>query len=371
MTENLPTPAPGNSGEFLLFQTDDGRTRIEVRLEDQTLWLTQRLIADLFQVSVKTANEHLVNIYEEGELDPTATIRKFRIVQTEGNRSVSRIVDHYNLDAILAVGYRVRSARGTQFRIWATERLREYLVKGFAMDDDRLKRAGGGNYFEELLARIRDIRSSERVFWKKVLDIYATSIDYDAKAESSQLFFKTIQNKMHWAAHGHTAAEIVHARADASLPNMGLTTWDGARPRKADIAIAKNYLQPDEIEALNRIVTAYLEFAELQALNRNPMTMASWIAKLDDFLKLSDRQILTHAGKISHDAAQKKAEAEFEQYRQQQAALPQPVDEDFAKSLDELKQIEGQAKEAKKTVAGKAGPKKAPKKAKGSGGRDD
>jgi hypothetical protein len=270
MTENLSVPAPDNSGEFILYQTEDGQTRIEVRLAHETIWLPQRMIADLFQVSVKTANEHLVNIYDEGELDPSATIRKFRIVQTEGTREVSRTVDHYNLDAILAVGYRVRSLRGTQFRIWATERLREYLIKGFAMDDARLKRAGGGTYFEELLARIRDIRSSERVFWRKVLDIYATSIDYDPKADSSLLFFKTVQNKMHWAAHGHTAAEVIHLRANASPPNMGLTTWSGDYPRKTDVSIAKNYLQQDEIEALNRIVTAYLEFAELQALNRKP-----------------------------------------------------------------------------------------------------
>lgn len=371
MTENLPAPASGSSGEFLLFQTEDGRTRIEVRLEDQTLWLSQRLIADLFQVSVKTANEHLVNIYDEGELAPAATIRKFRIVQTEGSRSVTRTVDHYNLDAILAVGYRVRSARGTQFRTWATERLREYLVKGFAMDDDRLKRAGGGQYFEELLARIRDIRSSERVFWRKVLDIYATSIDYDPRAESSQLFFQTIQNKMHWAAHGHTAAEVIYARADASVKNMGLTTWAGERPRKADVSTAKNYLQAEEIEALNRIVTAYLEFAELQALNRRPMTMAGWISKLDDFLKLSDREILTHAGKISHDAAQEKAESEFTRFKQLQAALPQPVDEQFEQTMDELEQIESQAKAAKKKVTGKPATKKAAKKAKGSGGQDE
>ena len=329
-----------------------------MRLSHETIWLPQRLIADLFQVSVKTANEHLINIYNERELDPAATIRKFRIVHTEGNREVSRTVDHYHLDAILAVGYRVRSLRGTQFRIWATERLREYLIKGFAMDDARLKRAGGGNYFEELLARIRDIRSSERVFWRKVLDIYATSIDYDPKADSSLLFFKTVQNKIHWAAHGHTAAEVIHLRADASQPNMGLTTWDGDRPRKTDASIAKNYLQQDEIEALNRIVTAYLEFAELQALNRKPMSMIDWIARLDDFLKLSDREILTHAGTISHDAARAKAEAEFAAFKKQQAALPQPVDEHFAQSLDELKKIESQAKEAKKQVTGKAEPKK-------------
>ena len=372
MTENLPAPAPDDSGEFILYQTEDGQTRIDVRMAHESIWLSQRLIADLFQISVPTVNEHLKGIYDDRELDPAATLRKFRIVQTEGNREVSRTVDHYNLDAILAVGYRVRSHRGTQFRIWATERLREYLIKGFAMDDARLKRAGGGNYFEELLARIRDIRSSERVFWRKVLDIYATSIDYDPKADSSLLFFKTVQNKMHWAAHGHTAAEVVHRRADASQPTMGLTNWDGDRPRKTDVSIAKNYLQQDEIEALNRIVTAYLEFAELQALNRKPMSMVDWIAKLDDFLKLSDREILMHAGKISHDAAREKAEAEFAVFKKQQAALPQPVDEHFAQSLDQLKKIESQAKEAKKKVAGKPTPKKkAAKKPKGKNRNDD
>lgn len=233
------------SGEFILYQTEDGYTRIEVRLAHEMLWLPQRLIADLFQVSVPTVNEHLKGIFDDRELDPAATIRKFRIVQTEGNRHVSRAVDHYNLDPILAVGYRVRSHRGTQFRIWATERLREYLIRGFAMDDARLRQAEGGNCFEELPARIRDIRSSERVFWRKVLDIYSTSIDYDPKADSSLLFFKTVQNKMHWAAHGHTAAEVIHLRADASLPNMGLTTWDGDRPRRTDVSIAKNYLQQE------------------------------------------------------------------------------------------------------------------------------
>ena len=266
-------------------------------------------------------------------------------------------MDHYNLDAIIAVGYRVRSHRGTQFRIWATERLREYLVKGFTMDDARLKRAGGGNYFEELLARIRDIRSSERVFWRKVLDIYATSIDYDPAAEASQLFFKTVQNKMHWAAHGHTAAEVIHGRADASQPHMGLTSWAGDRPRKPDVGIAKNYLNADEIDALNRIVTAYLEFAELQAMNRRPMYMADWIAKLDDFLRLSDRDILTHAGKISHDEALLKAESEFDKYRQTQAALPQPVDQHFQQTLDELKKIEKQKKALPKKNARRKGRK--------------
>lgn len=358
MTGNLPTPAPDDSGEFILYQTQDGQTRIDVRMANETVWLTQRDMAELFQTTVPNINQHLATVYEEGEIDREATIKRYLIVQTEGNREVSRTVDHYNLDAILAVGYRVRSPRGTQFRIWATQRLREYLVKGFAMDDVRLKQAGGGDYFEELLARIRDIRSSERVFWRKVLDIYATSIDFDPKGETSLLFFKTVQNKMHWAAHGQTAAEVVHKRVDASLPNMGLTTFDGERPRKADMSIAKNYLQQDEIEALNRIVTAYFEFAELQALSRRPMHMADWINKLDDFLRLSDRDILTHAGKISHEAVKEKAESEFLQFKKQQAALPQPVDEHFAQSLDDLKQIEFNVKTAKKSVAGKSTPKK-------------
>jgi hypothetical protein len=372
MTETLPGPAPDDSGEFILYQTEDGQTRIDVRMADETVWLSQKAMADLFQVTVPNVSQHLKSIYEEGELRLAATVQQYLIVQTEGRRQVSRSVDHYNLDAILAVGYRVRSHRGTQFRIWATERLREYLIKGFAMDDARLKRAGGGNYFEELLARIRDIRSSERVFWRKVLDIYSTSIDYDPKADSTLLFFKTVQNKMHWATHGHTAAEVIHLRADASQPNMGLTTWDGTRPRKSDVSIAKNYLQQDEIEALNRIVTAYLEFAELQALSRKPMSMVDWIAKLEDFLKLSDREILTHAGKISHAAAQEKAEAEFVRFKAQQATLPQPVDEHFAQSLDELKKLESQAKEAKKKVTGKPAPKTKPsEKPKGKKRNDD
>ena len=339
--KQLPAEQPPE-GEFLLYQTEDGQTRIECRFSGETIWLSQSLMANLFQVTVPTINEHLKNLYHEGELQPEPTIRKFRIVRQEGNREVARQIDHYNLDAILAVGYRVRSHRGTQFRIWATERLREYLVKGFAMDDARLKAAGGGQYFEELLARIRDIRSSERVFWRKVLDIYATSIDYDPQVETSHIFFKTVQNKMHWAAHGHTAAEIVHLRADASKPAMGLTSWSGDQPRKGDASIAKNYLNQAEIEVLNRVVTAYLEFAELQALSHKPMMMADWISKLDDFLKLTDRDILNHAGKISHEQAKEKAESEYETYRQQRTALPQPVDAHLEQSLEELKRIEKQ-----------------------------
>lgn len=347
MTDSLPISKPDDSGDFLLYETNDGQTRIEVRLAEETVWLSQRLIAELFQTSIPNVNIHLKTIYEEGELLPEATIKKYLIVQKEGQREVSRQVDHYNLDAIISVGYRVKSHRGTQFRIWATERLREFLIKGFTMDDERLKRAGGGNYFDELLSRIRDIRSSERVFWRKVLDIYTTSIDYDAQNETSQLFFKTIQNKMHWAAHGQTAAEVVHRRADANQPNMGLTSWNGTKIRKADISIAKNYLTEEEINILNRTVTAYLEFAELQATNRQPMYMADWITKLDAFIQLSDRDVLEHAGTISHDSAKKKADTEYRLYKKQQAAIPQAVDEEFEKTLNELKKIEDIAKKKK------------------------
>ena len=361
MTDNLPTPDSGDSGEFILYQAEDGQTRIDVRMEQETVWLTQRDMAELFQTTPQNVTQHIAAIYEEAELTESATCKDYLQVQSEGNRQVERSRKHYNLDVIISVGYRVRSHRGTQFRIWATQRLREYLVKGFAMDDQRLKQAGGGNYFEELLARIRDIRSSERVFWRKVLDIYATSIDYDPSVEASHLFFKTVQNKMHWAAHGQTAAEVVFARVNASQPNAGLTNWPGAKPRKADISIAKNFLQPDEIEALNRIVTAYLEFAELQALNRKPMAMVDWIVKLDDFLRLSDREILNHAGRISHEDAKEKAELEFDRYRKEQATLAQPVDEHFEQSLDELKKIESQAKQASEKKLTKKVTKKKPK----------
>ncbi|MBI5395365.1 MAG: virulence RhuM family protein [Verrucomicrobia bacterium] len=247
-----------------------------------------------------------------------------------------RRLDFYNLDAIISVGYRVKSPVATRFRIWATERLKEYMVKGFTLDDERLKRRGGGKYFEELLARIRDIRSSEKVFWRKVLDIYATSIDYDPSAEASQLFFATVQNKMHWAAHGRTAAEVVHARADAGQPNLGMTHWVGTKPTKEEAAIAKNYLKAEELEALNRIVNVYLEFAELQALNRKPMYMREWIAKLDDFLGMSGRDILTHAGKISHQEALRKAEIEFDKFHARQLNEPSPVEKDFEEAIKKL-----------------------------------
>lgn len=331
--------APGKS-ELILYQTEDGKTRIEVRLQDETVWMSQLAMAELFQTTVPNINIHLNNVYEEGELSETPTIKDYLIVRQEGSRQVSRAVKHYNLDAIISVGYRVNSIRGTQFRIWATQRLREYIVKGFAMDDDRLKQAGGGNYFDELLARIRDIRSSEKVFWRKVLDIYSTSIDYDPDADLSQRFFAAVQNKMHWAAHGKTAAEIIYGRADAAKPNMGMKTWLGDKPRKTDAEIAKNYLNEKELDVLNRIVSMYLEFAELQALSRKPMYMREWIEKLDDFLKVSGRDILTHAGKVSHEKALEKANAEYEKYQKERLNEPSLVERQFLEAVKEMKQIE-------------------------------
>ncbi len=344
---NLPSP----QGQFLIYA--DGASQLQVRLEGNTVWLTQKLIAELYGVSVKTVNEHLVNIYGDAELPPEATIRSFRIVQREGIRDVSRNVEHYSLDAILAVGYRVRSARGTAFRQWATARLSELLIKGFTMDDHRLKegRTLGTDYFDELLARIRDIRSSERMFHQKILDIYATSIDYDPTAEATTLFFQTVQNKMHWAAHGHTAAEVIASRASAAKPHIGLTNWKNAPTgpvRKPDVTIAKNYLTEDELKALNLIVSAYLDFAELQATSRRPMHMRDWITKLDDFLRLSERDILTHAGNISHETARLKADSEYETFRVTQSALPQQVDQHFQDAIDEMKKIESEAKKTPK-----------------------
>ncbi len=326
-----------HNGEFLLYQTEDRQTRVEVRMVDETVWLSQKLMADLFQKDVRTINEHIQNLFTEGELTRESTIREFRIVQTEGKREVSRLVDFYNLDVIISVGYRVRSHRGTQFRIWATKRLKEYIIKGFVLDDQRLKEAGGGNYFDELLERIRDIRSSEKVFWKKILDIYATSIDYDAEAQITRDFFAQIQNKIHWAAHGRTAAEIIFDRADSQKPHMGLTTWAGNRPRVGDSAIAKNYLREEEIDVLNRIVTMYLEFAELQALERIPMYMNDWIERLDGFLKASGRDILSHPGNVSHEQALEKARAEYEKYKMLIINDPTPVEGHFLKAEKEVK----------------------------------
>ena len=337
--ELVPTPP---EGQLLIYQ--DGTLQVQVRIDGQTVWLSQRLIAELYQVTVPTVNEHLANIYAEREQDPGATIRKFRIVQIEGERRVSRLIDHYNLDVILAVGYRIRSSRGTAFRQWATARLSELLVKGFTLDDERIKagRTLGDDYFEELLERIHDIRSSERMFYQKVTDIYATSIDYDPQSEITQTFYATVQNKLHWAIHGHTAAEIIQQRACAAKPHMGLTTWKNAPTgpvRKADVTIAKNYLTRRELDELNRVVSMYLDFAEDQARRKKPMHMADWVTKLDAFLQFNERNILTHAGKISHELAQEHALREFGKYeaerRQIEATTPTS---DFDKIVDQVNQ---------------------------------
>ncbi len=331
------------NSEIILYQTEDGRTRIQCRFENETLWLTQALLADLFEIGVNTVNYHLKAIFAEGELRPEATIRYYRIVRTEGAREVAREIEHYNLDAILAVGFRVRSHRGTQFRQWAIGRLNEFLVKGFTMDDERLMNPPGKghhDYFDELLERIRNIRSSERRFYQKVLDIYATSVDYTPDAEPSQRFFATVQNKMHWATHGHTAAEVIAQRADAAKPFMGLqTTRPGGVVRKDDVSIAKNYLTEAELQVLNRIVNLYIEYAELQALERKPMTMQDWVTKLDEFLKISGRNLLDNAGKVSAESAREKAEREYARYRKLIDAQPQRVDADFEKTAKELKKL--------------------------------
>jgi hypothetical protein len=331
MSESAP------QSELVLYQTEDGTTRLETRFTGKTAWLSLNQMAEVFQRDKSVISRHIKNIFEEGELKQDSVVANF--ATTAADRKTYQ-VEYYSLDVIISVGYRVKSHRGTQFRIWATQRLREFIIKGFALDDDRLKRNGGGNYFEELLARIRDIRSSEKVFWRKVLDIYATSIDYEPSAEASEQFFATVQNKMHWAAHGQTAAEVIARRADAAKPHMGLTSWLGSRPRKEDVTVAKNYLTSEELDALNRIVTAYLEFAELQARARRPMYMRDWIAKLDDFLRLSERDILNHAGQITHEAALVKAESEYEKYRAQAANEPSRGELDFEAAVQKLKQLE-------------------------------
>ena len=334
---------PLPNSEFVLYQTEDGRTRVQCRFDNETLWLTQAQIAELFATTPQNVTLHLKAIFAEGELVEAATCKDYLQVRLEGDREVTRKLRHYRLEAILAVGFRVRSHRGTQFRQWAIGRLNEYLVKGFTMDDERLKNSPGTgqkDYFDELLERIRDIRSSERRFYQKVLDIYATSVDYTPDAELSQRFFAAVQNKMHWATHGHTAAEVIAERADAAKPFMGmLTTRPGGIVRKDDVAVAKNYLTADELQVLNRIVNLYLEFAELQALERKPMTMQDWIAKLDEFLKISGRKLLDHAGKISAESARAKAELEYTRYRMLLDAQSQRVDAEFEKAAKALKNL--------------------------------
>lgn len=326
---------------ILMYTTEDGITKVEVTFDNETVWLSLDQIAELFQKNKSTISRHIKNIFSEGELLAEATVAKFATVQKEGNRTVERQIDFYNLDVIISVGYRVKSLRGTQFRIWATNILKEYMKKGFALDDDRLKNLGGGNYFDELLSRIRDIRSSEKVFWRKVLEIYATSIDYDPKAESSVLFFKQVQNKMHWAAHKHTAAEVIYQRADADKDNMGLTTWSGNHIKRSDVEVAKNYLDEKELDALNKIVTAYLDIAEVHALNQEPMYMKEWLETIDDYLRMTRRDILTTKGKVTHQQALEKAHSEYEKYKRNQEYILSPVECHFLESIGELDKLDG------------------------------
>ena len=323
-----------NKGLFLLYQTPDGESKIEVKLQDDTVWLSLDQMAELFQRNKSTISRHIKNVLEEGELLADSTIANFATVQNEGKRHVERQITYYNLDMIISVGYRVHSYRGVQFRIWATKVLKDYIVKGFALNDDLLKRAGGGNYFDELLARIRDIRSSEKVFYRKILEIYALSIDYDPRVEMTQKFFKTVQNKMHYSVHGHTAAEIIYERADAQKDFMGLTTWSGAMPTKPEAEIAKNYLTQDEIKSLNRIVSLYLDFAEMQAEEHRPMYMKDWINILDDFLRISRKDILTHAGKISAKLAKEKADTEYDKFKERTKNDLSPVEIHFLENFE-------------------------------------
>ena len=338
-----------DKGQFLLYQTPDGDSQIEVKLQNDTVWLSLDQMAELFQRNKSTISRHVKNVLEDGELQEEATIANFATVQNEGTRKVERVIAYYNLDMIISVGYRVHSYRGVQFRIWATKVLKEYIVKGFAMNDDLLKRAGGGNYFDELLARIRDIRSSEKVFYRKVLEIYALSIDYDPRVEMTQKFFKTVQNKMHYSVHGHTAAEIIYERADAEKDFMGLTTWFGAMPSKPEAEIAKNYLTHEEIKSLNRIVSLYLDFAEMQAEEHRPMYMKDWINILDDFLRISRKDILTHAGKISAKLAKEKADQEYDKFKERTKNNLSPVEIHFLENFErEQKRLMGGDKKEEK-----------------------
>ena len=323
-----------DNGQIVLFQTQGGETKIEVRLSNETVWLTADQMAELFQRDRSTIQRHIKRIYDEEELAADSTCAFFAQVQTEGRRQVGRKIPIYNLDMIISVGYRVNSHRGVQFRQWATQVLKEYMIKGFVLNDDLLKNAGQGNYFDELLARIRDIRSSEKVFYRKVLEIYALSIDYDPRTSVTQQFFKTVQNKMHFAAHGHTAAEVIYDRANAEKDFMGMTTWRGAMPTRHEAEIAKNYLSEDEVDMLNRIVNLYLDFAELQAKSHVPMYMKDWIQKLDDFLKLSGKELLNHAGCISAEVAKLKANEEYDKFRERIQYQLSPVEIHFIEAFE-------------------------------------
>ena len=326
-----------NHSNMIMYTTEDGLTKIEVTLEEDTVWLSLEQMAELFQRDKSTISRHIKNIFADGELNRNSVVANFATTAADGK---TYQVDYYNLDVIISVGYRVKSLRGTQFRIWASSILKEYMKKGFALDDDRLKRLGGGNYFDELLARIRDIRSSEKVFWRKVLEIYATSIDYNPSAEDSVLFFKQVQNKMHWAAHQHTAAELIYQRADAEKNNMGLNAWEGKQIKRSDTEIAKNYLTQTELDALNKIVSAYLDIAEVRALAHEPMYMKDWLETIDDYLKMTRRDILTTKGRVTHKQAIDKAHAEYEKYRKKQDELLSPAERHFIESIKELEALE-------------------------------
>ena len=331
-----------NQGDIVIYQTKDGDTKIDVRFVDETVWLTQQQMADLFQSSRTNIVEHIRHIYEEGELDEASTCRKFRQVRIEGSRQVTREIPYYNLDMIISLGYRVKSMISTHFRRWATERLKEYMVKGFTMDDERLKKLGGGNYWKELLARIRDIRSSEKVMYRQVLDLYATSVDYDPRSSESVAFFKMVQNKLHYAAHGHTAAEVIYERADADKPFMGLTAFSGDFPTAKDIGIAKNYLTEEELHILNGIVSGYFDFAEVQAMRHRPMHMSDYVEHLDRVLSSTGEQLLVGAGKVSHKQAMEKANQEYQRFLMQNLS---PVEEAY---LQTIKEVEKTAKKKAK-----------------------
>lgn len=322
-----------SQGEIVIYQAEDGLTKVECRFVDETVWLTQQQMAELFHTSRSNIVEHIGHIYEEGELDEVSTCRKFRQVRMEGNRQVTRELPFYNLDMIISLGYRVKSLIATRFRRWATERLKEYMIKGFTMDDERLKNLGGGNYWRELLERIRDIRSSEKVMYRQVLDLYATSVDYNPRSAESVAFFKMVQNKLHYAAHGHTAAEVIYERADADKPFMGLTTFSGDFPTAKDIGIAKNYLTEEELRVLNQMVSGYFDFAEVQAIRHRPMYMSDYVEQLDNILRATGEGVLTHAGKISHAQAMEKAKAEYKRY---QAQTFSPVEEEYLKTIKQL-----------------------------------
>lgn len=333
------------TGEIILYQNLEGNIKLDVRLEEETVWLTQAQLCELFQKSKATVSEHIKNVFDEGELKPSATVRKFRTVQMEGNRSVERELEHYNLDVIISVGYRVKSPQGTQFRIWATQRLKEYIIKGFALNDERLKTGSSMNYFTELQERIREIRLSERFFYQKVKDIYATSIDYDPNDEKTLTFFKIVQNKLLWAISEQTAAELIYRRVDATLPLMGMQSLDKKLPtsiRKSDVSIAKNYLNEDEIKLLGLLVEQYLAFAETMAQQRTPMYMKDWISRLDSILQLNGRELLTHAGKISHDMALQKSEQEYEKYKHTQKQLEK--EQSLREIEEDIKKLSRQTK---------------------------